>query len=65
MKECRVCLGPHDGPIHAATVSVHKWFRKDVLLSIEKMKPAAPRVPPAVPRQNAPKVLRPSDKRVE
>jgi hypothetical protein len=26
-KECRVCLVEHDEDIHAATLSVHKWYR--------------------------------------
>jgi hypothetical protein len=28
--DCRVCLGPHDDAIHAATVGVHRWFRAQV-----------------------------------
>jgi hypothetical protein len=27
---CKVCLGPHDEEIHAATVSVRLWFRSQV-----------------------------------
>jgi hypothetical protein len=26
-RECRVCLGEHDDEIHAATLSLHSWFR--------------------------------------
>lgn len=28
--ECPVCLGPHDDEIHAATLSVRRWFRGEV-----------------------------------
>ena len=28
--ECRICLGPHDDEIHAATLSVRRWFREEV-----------------------------------
>ena len=28
--ECRICLGPHDEEIHAATLSVRRWFRDEV-----------------------------------
>ena len=28
--ECRICLGPHDDEIHAATISVRRWFREEV-----------------------------------
>jgi hypothetical protein len=28
--ECRICLGPHDDEIHAATLSVRRWFRNEV-----------------------------------
>jgi hypothetical protein len=28
--ECRTCLGPHDDEIHAATLSVRRWFRNEV-----------------------------------
>jgi hypothetical protein len=28
--ECRICLGEHDEDIHAATVSVHAWWRAHV-----------------------------------
>lgn len=29
--ECRVCLGQHDEGIHSATLSVHQWFRNEVI----------------------------------
>lgn len=29
-KDCPVCLVPHDDEIHAATLSVHAWFRRYV-----------------------------------
>ncbi|MGD0497806.1 MAG: hypothetical protein ABSC23_05150 [Bryobacteraceae bacterium] len=29
--ECPVCLGPHDDEIHAATLSVRRWFRGQVM----------------------------------
>jgi hypothetical protein len=28
--ECRICLGAHDDEIHAATLSVRRWFRNEV-----------------------------------
>jgi len=28
--ECHVCMAPHDEEIHAATLSVHEWFRFEV-----------------------------------
>ena len=28
--ECRICLGIHDDEIHAATLSVRRWFRAEV-----------------------------------
>ena len=28
--DCRVCCGPHDDEIHAATSRVHEWFRKEM-----------------------------------
>ena len=31
--ECSVCLGEHEEDIHAATVSVHEWFRGEVTKS--------------------------------
>jgi hypothetical protein len=27
---CKVCMGPHDEEIHAATVSIRLWFRSQV-----------------------------------
>lgn len=30
MPECKVCLGPHEEEIHAATVRVMEWFRWEV-----------------------------------
>src|SRR5207244_2273794 len=27
---CKICLVPHDEEIHAATVSIHGWFREQV-----------------------------------
>ncbi len=30
VRTCRVCFGPHDAEIHAATLSVHSWFRYQV-----------------------------------
>jgi len=29
--ECPVCLGQHDEGIHTATLSVHQWFRNEVI----------------------------------
>lgn len=29
-RECSICLGRHDEAIHAATVSVRRWFREEV-----------------------------------
>jgi len=33
--DCRICLGPHDEEIHAATVSVRQWFREEVTKSFQ------------------------------
>ena len=30
-RECTVCLGAHDELIHAATVSVHAWWRESLM----------------------------------
>jgi hypothetical protein len=30
MKECTVCLVPHDEEIHAATLNVRRWFHQQV-----------------------------------
>ncbi len=43
MTECRVCLGPHERTIHAATLRVHTWFRKQVTLSLRAPKVATAR----------------------
>jgi hypothetical protein len=32
MTECPVCLVEHDEEIHAATVRVRQWFRKQVTI---------------------------------
>lgn len=34
--DCRVCYGPCQQDIHAATVRIHKWFREFVTLSLDK-----------------------------
>jgi len=34
--ECPVCLGQHDHDIHAATVSVRRWFREQVTLGLHE-----------------------------
>jgi hypothetical protein len=34
-EECTTCLGPHTEEIHAATVSVRRWFRQQVTLGIQ------------------------------
>ncbi len=42
---CRICLGVHDEEIHAATLSVHAWFREQVTLGLwddNKEEPEAP-----------------------
>jgi len=31
---CKVCLVPHDEEIHAATLSIHGWFREQVTLGL-------------------------------
>jgi len=31
---CKICLVPHDEEIHAATVSIHGWFREQVTLGL-------------------------------
>ncbi|HTS27513.1 MAG TPA: hypothetical protein VMH81_16670 [Bryobacteraceae bacterium] len=30
MKDCTVCLVPHDEEIHAATLNVRSWFHEQV-----------------------------------
>jgi hypothetical protein len=30
-KDCEMCGGAHDEEIHEATVSVHEWFRHQVV----------------------------------
>jgi len=30
-KDCAVCLGAHDEPIHLATVRLHLWWRESLL----------------------------------
>jgi hypothetical protein len=30
MKDCTVCLVPHDDEIHAATLNVRSWFHEQV-----------------------------------
>lgn len=34
--ECPVCFGPHNDEIHDASVSIHCWFRSDVLRRLEQ-----------------------------
>jgi hypothetical protein len=52
-RPCKICMVQHDDEIHAATLSVHQWFRDqvvqgfwdevtDVLLPVEDL--AAPQV---------------------
>ena len=31
---CKICLVPHDEEIHAATLSIHLWFREQVMLGL-------------------------------
>ena len=33
-KVCKICLVPHDEEIHAATVSIHGWFREQVNMGL-------------------------------
>lgn len=33
MKECRLCLGPHDPAIHQATVRIHQWLRAKLMFA--------------------------------
>ena len=35
LKECKVCLGPHEEETHAATQAVHEWFRDHVTRYLE------------------------------
>jgi len=30
-KECRLCCGPHDEEVHAATLSIHLWLKDFIL----------------------------------
>jgi len=36
VRECKFCLGEHDEDIHAATLNVHKWFRRQVIKNFEE-----------------------------
>jgi hypothetical protein len=31
---CKICMGVHDEEIHAATLSIHSWFRDQVMLGL-------------------------------
>lgn len=35
MSDCPVCLIPHDPAIHKATMSVRKWLKQQVKLSLQ------------------------------
>ena len=30
VRDCKVCLVPHDDEIHAATLDIHNWFNDQV-----------------------------------
>jgi hypothetical protein len=49
MQECRVCLGPHEEEIHAATVRVMEWFRWEVTRSFVEEEEAAMQEETATP----------------
>jgi hypothetical protein len=34
MKDCQLCLGPHDDEIHEVTLRIHRWFREDIASKI-------------------------------
>ena len=40
-RDCPVCLGVHDDPIHDATVDLHAWWRQSLLHRIEQPGPEA------------------------
>ena len=42
MNECRTCLGICDPVIHEATLSIHAWFRAQVLMDRSVMPPKKP-----------------------
>jgi hypothetical protein len=33
--ECAVCYSTHDDEIHAATLRIHHWFRRQVIRNLE------------------------------
>jgi hypothetical protein len=45
MKDCTVCLVPHDEEIHAATLSVRSWFHQQVTQGFYDDTPAEVVVP--------------------
>jgi hypothetical protein len=34
LKNCHLCLGPHDNEIHEATLRLHMWLRREILRQI-------------------------------
>ena len=48
MKDCAVCLVPHDEEIHAATLNVRSWFHEQVTQGFYDEEPAAGETPPPV-----------------
>jgi hypothetical protein len=54
-RECPVCLGAHDDQIHAATVSLHAWWRKSLLSRLDEPLPEADPWggPPTLPLQES------------
>jgi hypothetical protein len=45
---CKVCMGAHDEEIHAATMSIHGWFREQVMLGLWDDEAIQPAQEPAV-----------------
>ena len=35
LRECAVCLGVHDPDLHAATVTLHLWLRREIARRIQ------------------------------
>jgi hypothetical protein len=39
IKNCRVCMGPHDEEIHQATLRIHTWLRREITINIVPRQP--------------------------
>jgi hypothetical protein len=46
LKNCRLCLGPHDEEIHEATLRIHTWLRGEITSRIVPWRSLLPIRPP-------------------